>query len=434
METENETTLVASSPRRRQPSAGAPSASVCSHCGCGCGGVDADATTPFGATEREVPINLISLLQEFRAEMVAALSQTDARLGRIETKLDAPPVPSAPGRAQQPLVAAISASAAKRRRKSTPEKTETETYSSIVTKSIENPVTCTPNSNATVSLKTNDRPRSGSLNCLTKASVVVSATGGESHPEAVDSRSWTTVRRKTPRKKEQARESTHQGASSSAFPRGPSPKENEDRRVARALQQLQFSDTRGARNAKQLLIADSHANGVNGGDLCNSMHVIRVGGLCFPALERALSEWKPVDGARYTRVIVALGTNDLLHHRSKGFDHTRAMHAVIKLLQAKFPKAKLQLLEPFLTPKLRRMRAPFDELLADMKRARGVDVLQNIDTRTCEFDVQGVHLQGESRLYFVKELRHILGYGRASTQNSDSKKEALTKLLALFSE
>ena len=415
-------TTLSSSPKLATTAVGA-TIDCCKSCGCASNGhcrlpdLDPDATRPFGHSGSLS--DMFAFVREFRAEMVNALSVRDSQLTEISRQLKE----LTSGQATR----STKGKGPKRPRIASPEPEPKPNVSEqaepprpqVPEKSEEKVTTRTAHSQSFTSyarIVASDAPV---LSFMPAKPTPKKQKETASKPPA------------TPQPKQDTVRSAVGSGKGPAFVRV-SPQENEQRRVSVALQQLKLTDTRGGKHARQLMIADSHFRQVDGSDVCNSMHVVRVGGLCFPALEQALRQWIPENGERFTRVVVALGTNDLLHHREQGFDPSRAIFAVVKLLQQKFTNAKLQLMEPFTSPKLRRIRAPLDELISDLRRARGAEVLPGIDSRGFEFDAQGVHLQGESRLQFVREVSKVLGYGRNVDQKLDPQKEALAKLLSLF--
>jgi hypothetical protein len=159
--------------------------------------------------------------------------------------------------------------------------------------------------------------------------------------------------------------------------------------------------------ASTLIIGDSHCRPVNGRSLANSVFVVRVGGLCLPALARALVETEVMGTIK--RVFVAVGTNDLLHHRGPDYDHFSDMCEVQNALKNVFPAADLCFIDPFNSPALRQARAPLEEFTAALRRLRGVRCVDNIDTRGLEFDERRLHLYGASHEAFVDRLREIVG-------------------------
>jgi hypothetical protein len=177
--------------------------------------------------------------------------------------------------------------------------------------------------------------------------------------------------------------------------------EREQVRVDRCKEALSFVNKR----CLNLLIGDSHFRHVNGSRVTSSLFVVRAGGLCYPALAKALEATQP--RAHVRSVMVALGTNDLIHHRSRDYDHGPGVFRVLQLLGEKFPGAKISLLEPFSSPRLRFVHAPLDEFRAVLRNARGAETLSSIETVNAWFDDDGVHLADEGRSVLVSRLREI---------------------------
>jgi hypothetical protein len=167
-----------------------------------------------------------------------------------------------------------------------------------------------------------------------------------------------------------------------------------------------------------LIIGDSHLHRVDGSSVTNTLYVARAGGLCFPALAKALEATEPRQHIR--SVLVALGTNDLIHHRSRDFDHGPGVFEVVRLLGEKFPGAKLGLLEPFNSPRLRLLRAPLDEFRTLLRSARGAVTHRSLETTRAWFCDDGVHLVDEGRSALIGRLREIYCPARAAEYRNEA--------------
>jgi hypothetical protein len=190
--------------------------------------------------------------------------------------------------------------------------------------------------------------------------------------------------------------------------RRPTPAEHEARHVEMAVHALRRID----RRCTKLLIGDSHCRFIDGYVFTNSAYVVRVGGLCLPALATALLQSVPLSGVKH--VVVAVGTNDLLHHTAQGYDHIGDMIHAYEAVRRTYPSARIEFVAPFQSPRLRQIRAPVDEFAEGLRTIRGITVHDAIDTNDLEFDGRRVHLVPAALGAFIDQLRVIFGASPSS--------------------
>ena len=182
--------------------------------------------------------------------------------------------------------------------------------------------------------------------------------------------------------------------------------ERERERVAECKKQLFVA--RKSR-CRVLVLADSHLRPIQGRQLGNDVWNCRVGGLSIANLNEALEAFEPT--REFTRVLLCLGTNDLLYHaRDREYDHSVELHRLAKLVASRFPTAATTFVQPFNSPRLRLARAPIDEFRELARRTRGWVVADGMSEEGLHFEDRGLHLATESRPRLVRRLREVLGY------------------------
>lgn len=132
-------------------------------------------------------------------------------------------------------------------------------------------------------------------------------------------------------------------------------------------------------------IFESHYHGVNGDDIAPDMDKVSIGGLCIPATADAI-ETCPNIYSNYRSVVVDVWSNGYFHHGNEIHLLEDGVRRFLKAAKRVFPNAKLIIITPFSSEKLRRCRGSAEAVARMVEHASAetsipVTICGNIDTR-----------------------------------------------------
>ncbi len=191
-------------------------------------------------------------------------------------------------------------------------------------------------------------------------------------------------------------------------------------------------------NRQTVAVVDSHPHWKTLHEHSPNTGIVQVGGLCFPSAAAGFNELveSQLTFPKVTRILIALGSNDIAHARSAHHDlHSYAdtwLTYLSRTLSKLFPNASLKFLLPFTS---RAVPQPSIDILQQqvVKAFRGKGILQSPFYAASDFS-DAMHLNPTARNQLTIFIAKILTNGKlrsTSIQRNSLQMQNATPLMSM---